>query len=1603
MSDATAVSAPKKPSWGKRILIAFAVLVVVLLLLVLAAPTLLSTGAGKSFILGKVNGSIPGKVDAGAISLSWFSGQRMDTITVTGPAGDTVLSADSIDIPGASLWALVRGSHNVGTIKLVKPFVKLDEGADGRMAIVSAFVKPAQPGETTPPSKSEPAGGASEPWRVAVEITDGKVTYSGAKVEPMVISNLQLTADANDWQSLAATLKADIEQNKEKGSINLSKISADKLFDANGKLADWKTAVYTLVGKIDKLPTTPVMKLASGADKYAPLIGKSLTLDFDVKGDLKSINGKIATSNDQPLFLNLAVGATDKSVELAAGPASLVRLNVTPEAWAKLTAGADGKATSTLNKPFTIEAKIPKLRAPRKGEGIDLAATAAAVDITITDIDLTGDQNVGRVTLTRVHLTGDTAVEDSNKKPVSDALAKGARVKLVATASQQRPGDAQPVAGTIDLDVSATDLLTDDLQLNHEKLAAKVLAKIARLPLAAVDQIAQTDGLLSELGKTLDATLEGDFKQSKSGVTGEFSLVTTTTAGTDKPPLDGRFHGVIDDSDLTLVTNEKEGDRNDMIVVVSPSLAARYLAPKGSDSKLRLVSAVPVKLAIKSLRYPKKGDAFDLAGLTLDAELIPQTSVTLTDPDKFEGQVELRDLRIAANTRKNDKGELQGLSSGLLATVSTLSRFGADEGRLDANADVSQLFGKDGKLDGKNAAIALVAKLTKFPTAPIDAIAKKDGLIGLAMGPSVESGTLTYNAMPDDKGAVKKTFTSNIESTGKRFVLTNLKGSLEPNRVTFDRDTKIELTATPALLAALQRDKANPNKEPGFALAENSRVAVTLGAIEIPLPAEGKKFDTGAIRIGLTGTIDQLVPAKLPKGVTAKLQSIKFSKEDGRLGDDIKIALDAAVLSDGKPGSLRVYDTKISKLFSDSGMTVNANAELRDVPSALVDAIASKEGDPAGKYSSLLGDRIDSALVKAVTDPGKPVQFDVTIVSPLLKTSGLKGSFDSGKAIALSPGGAVDMTLTPRAFALWTAPTPASTPPSQNAAEPVKLVLMRDWPLKLTVNKCDVKYAAVPKDAKEPPKGLAAFDWANTKLALSLTSDGVGALKAEEAQPAEIAGLVASVSTDNLLQLVTATIKAGNAANAASGAVVIDATANVTGLALDKEGSLDMSKANVVFFDGKKPVVVKLPTQLLDSVSAMMARKKGSANMLPPGMLAGLLGEQSTLNVAGNYSLDEARASDIDLALDSGNAKLRVPASIKTGTMTLRGDAPLSLALTPTLRDVFLKKMINIVDPTSAEKPFQFTVMSKGFSMPVKDFDIAKLNSDIKVDLGAINVSKRSLVGFALGLKQIAQQAGKGGDERDIGALVQAGVSLLDRENKLAMNAGAKPGGDALAKFQPTVVNMSGGVVKYDSLPFSVEEFDLDGHGAVDLKNGTRSIVGVVKGISFERIGAEKYFDTKKDMQLNFTGGINDNVGDDKIVGEGLRSAAVSVASKLGGDKAGGAGKLIGDILGGGKKEPEKPADPKAPTTPTDPKKPMSPTDPKAPAAPSDPKKPAAPADPKAPPSSDPKQPAQSTKPEEKKEPTLAERLAEIARKKLEEDRKKKEQEKQQQQQPKNP
>jgi hypothetical protein len=84
-------------------------IVVVVIILVLLAPTILSTGMGKNFLLGQISSRMPGTVTADSLSLGWFSGVSVKNLEMKNDQGTSVISLETVDTP-ITLWNLLTGA-----------------------------------------------------------------------------------------------------------------------------------------------------------------------------------------------------------------------------------------------------------------------------------------------------------------------------------------------------------------------------------------------------------------------------------------------------------------------------------------------------------------------------------------------------------------------------------------------------------------------------------------------------------------------------------------------------------------------------------------------------------------------------------------------------------------------------------------------------------------------------------------------------------------------------------------------------------------------------------------------------------------------------------------------------------------------------------------------------------------------------------------------------------------------------------------------------------------------------------------------------------------------------------------------------------------------------------------------------------------------------------------------------------------------------------------------------------------------------------------------------------------------------------------------------
>jgi hypothetical protein len=146
-ADASAPTPPKPkrkrriPLWAK-IAVGFVLLVCIL---VLFAPMIASSGAARSFVLGKVNENLNGKVEIDNWSLGWRSGFRANGVRVRDAAGERILQLNSLTT-GLTVLDAVRGGYDLGDVVIDGLDVKARRDADGQLNFskLAKANKPAQ-------------------------------------------------------------------------------------------------------------------------------------------------------------------------------------------------------------------------------------------------------------------------------------------------------------------------------------------------------------------------------------------------------------------------------------------------------------------------------------------------------------------------------------------------------------------------------------------------------------------------------------------------------------------------------------------------------------------------------------------------------------------------------------------------------------------------------------------------------------------------------------------------------------------------------------------------------------------------------------------------------------------------------------------------------------------------------------------------------------------------------------------------------------------------------------------------------------------------------------------------------------------------------------------------------------------------------------------------------------------------------------------------------------------------------------------------------------------------------------------------------------------
>jgi len=621
MNDASGTNpTTKKCGWGRKILILLLVLVFGVTVILAFLPGILSGGWGKGRITETINNAIAGSVTIDSLSLAWFSGQKLEGVTLTDPQGKTVASIESVAVD-ASLWSLLWGGRDLGTIAVDQPVLDVEADDQGRTDLQKA-VEPTRPTPEQPEQAQDPI---ALPVTFNLVLTGGKITAAKPGLDPVTFDDLNIDISATDLANNGLTFDLRTTTRQAELSGNVAVAGKVTGFNAAGEI-DPAEAGIEATADVTDLPVDGIDTLAGLDGLLTAAIGDRLTLKLITQpGENKQ---QTLTANAKSAHLNVNLNG-----EMADGNATAdgtVNFTLTPALVRKLA----GETQTTLAGNVPINITLESLKAPVGA--FDPAAVAAKLKAEIADGSINQPGKLGQLTWRNTTATIDTAnlAQLLTIDATSDFTHSGKQGQLIVDADLSNAfseaGQPQPNKTAIDADVRVTNL-----------------------PTQLLDTLAGQGGLLVDaLGESMNIT---------AASVSEGAQRISITANVTSPRLEASLPLLVTDR-IAL----KPGEQGTATLEVAPELLARYLKETDFD----VTVGEPVTLTITQLNAPRPAEgepfiqpadttlALDVQARKINAYAtdersqigmlsIPTATLTLAG-DKLDKPTITGDLRLAS-------------------------------------------------------------------------------------------------------------------------------------------------------------------------------------------------------------------------------------------------------------------------------------------------------------------------------------------------------------------------------------------------------------------------------------------------------------------------------------------------------------------------------------------------------------------------------------------------------------------------------------------------------------------------------------------------------------------------------------------------------------------------------------------------------------------------------------------------------------------------------------------------------------------------------------------------------------------------------------------
>lgn len=506
--------------------------ILLLVLFVALLPTLVSWGLFQGFITDAIGSSIRGRAEIRGLSLGWFSGQRVEGLSIISADRDTTIDADlSLD---KGLLGLIFNRGDFGTIRLSGEIsaIRYEDGGTS----IEGLLPPPDP--TQPPKDS--AGPPGLRARLLVEGLTVKVRDQTIH-QNLALSDLRADVDLDLSQAITFDVRSGTRVGATEGRLEakgkiVDPFTPDGAFNMDGLIAQVDATIQSFPVAILEALTGMGAKLSSVTGDMVERA--TLSVDGDVgrarlaftlnaprlavdgKADLQ--DGRLLVNEGSPVTMRFTPGDDTLGAWLPPDLARSMGLISRPS----LSPGGAGEPTS-------VEVRIDKaaLNVPRGGGGVNL--TRGMIDATVetrsAQVDLPGHPDVQLIDL--AGLTLRVSAADLTKQ-VDVAL------DLHATVNRFQPT-------TMTASLAAFELLSPSGAFAFDPARLAGTIKATRLPAVMAQRfLADTPVVIErDLGPTLDvdATFATGERRAITLVATAANLMARLEADVDsKGGLEGR-------------------------------------------------------------------------------------------------------------------------------------------------------------------------------------------------------------------------------------------------------------------------------------------------------------------------------------------------------------------------------------------------------------------------------------------------------------------------------------------------------------------------------------------------------------------------------------------------------------------------------------------------------------------------------------------------------------------------------------------------------------------------------------------------------------------------------------------------------------------------------------------------------------------------------------------------------------------------------------------------------------------------------------------------------------------------------------------------------